>query len=143
LADVSYPVQKYFADSISSRTLPQWTPYIFSGTPLLADPQLGAWYPLHWPFFLMGILPRSLAWELALHAFLALAGAYLLARRMFGDPRMAILAGVLYAWGGYFAAHSSDLPLFEAAALLPWLLWLSLEAAETGGRRWFALAGVT
>ena len=141
LADVSYPVQKYFAEATNSRTLPYWTPYIFSGTPLLADPQVGAWYPLHWPFFLKGIVPRSLAWELALHAFLAMGGAYLLARRMFGDPPTAILAGVFYAWSGYFAAHSSDLGLFEAAALLPWLLWLALEAAETGEPRWFAASG--
>ena len=32
---------------------------------------------------------------------------------------------MLYAWGGFFAAHSSQLGMFEAAALLPWLLWAS------------------
>src|SRR5215831_1597409 len=74
LADVNYPAQKYIADALSQATLPHWTPYVFSGTPYLADPQVGAWYPLHWPFFLMGIVPRSLAWELALHAFIAMAG---------------------------------------------------------------------
>src|SRR5262249_30059720 len=40
------------------------------------------------------------------------------------------------------AAHSSDLALFESAALLPWLLWLSLEAGETGRPRWFVAAGL-
>ena len=142
LADVSYPVQKYISDSLAQGSLPRWTPYIFSGTPLLADPQAGAWYPLHWPFFLMGAQPRLLAWELALHAFLALAGAYLLARRLFGDPVCAMLAGVLYAWGGYFAAHSTDLALFEAAALFPWLLWLAAGALASGDRIWMALAGL-
>src|SRR5690242_19276165 len=33
---------------------------------------------------------------------------------------------MFYAWGGYFAAHSSQLGMFEAAAWLPWLLWASL-----------------
>ncbi len=126
LADVSYPAQKYFADSIHAGRLPYWTPFLYSGMPFLSDPQTGAWYPLHWPFFLIGITPRMLFWELALHSFLALGGAFLLARKLFGDPVAAAIAAMLYAWGGFFAAHSSQLGMFEAAALLPWLLWASL-----------------
>ncbi len=126
LADVFYPAQKYFAESIRSGHLPYWTPYLYSGMPFLSDPRTGAWYPLHWPFFLIGITPRILFWELALHSFLALAGAFLLARKLFGDPVAAAIAAMLYAWGGFFAAHSSQLGMFEAAAWLPWLLWASL-----------------
>ena len=127
LADISYPAQKYFADSLHAGRLPYWTPYLYSGTPFLSDPLTGAWYPLHWPFFLMGITPRVLFWELALHSFLALAGAFLLARKLFGDSVAAVIAAMLYAWGGFFAAHSSQLGMFEAAALLPWLLCASLS----------------
>ena len=126
LADVTYPAQKYFADSVHAWRLPYWTPFLYSGMPFLSDPQTGAWYPLHWPFYLIGITPRILFWELALHSFLALAGAFLLARKLFGDPVAAAIAAMFYAWGGFFAAHSSQLGKFEAAALLPWLLWASL-----------------
>src|SRR5689334_3720723 len=48
--DVQYSPQKYLADMLHSGKLPFWTPYEFSGMPLMADPQLGAWYPLNWPF---------------------------------------------------------------------------------------------
>ena len=75
---------------------------------------------------MIGIIPRFLFWELALHSFLAIAGAFLLARKLFGDPVGAAIAAMFYAWGGFFAAHSSQLGMFEAAALLPWLLWASL-----------------
>jgi hypothetical protein len=126
LADISYPAQKYFADSIHAGRLPYWTPFLYSGMPFLSDPQTGAWYPLHWLFYLIGITPRMLFWELALHSYLALAGAYLLARKLFDDPVAAAVAAMFYAWGGFFAAHSSQLGMFEAAALLPWLLWASL-----------------
>ena len=137
LTDVTYPVQKYFADSVHAGRLPYWTPFLYSGMPFLSDPQTGVWYPLHWPFFLIGITPRILFWELALHSFLALAGAFLLARKLFGDPVAAVIAAMFYAWGGFFAAHSSQLGMFEAAALLPWLLWASrLE------RRSWLLAGI-
>src|SRR4029077_13181427 len=33
LADVAYPAQKYFADSIHAGHLPHWTPFLFSGMP--------------------------------------------------------------------------------------------------------------
>jgi hypothetical protein len=142
LADVSYPVQKYFADSVRAGTLPHWTAFLFSGMPFLSDPAVGAWYPLHWPFFLIGITPRALVWELALHAFLALGGAYLLALRFFDDVTPAALTGVLYAFNGFFAAHTSELGLFEAAALLPWLLWAAVSAAETGALEYYAVAAL-
>src|ERR1700684_2754984 len=83
LADVSYPAQKYFEESIRTGKLPQWTPYLDSGIPFLADPRTGSWYPWHWPFFAIGISPRAMVWELVLHAFLAMGGAFLLARRLF------------------------------------------------------------
>jgi len=136
LADVTYPAQKYFADSVQAGTLPYWTPFLYSGMPFLSDPQTGAWYPLHWPFYLIGITPHILFWELALHSFLALAGAFLLAHKLFSDPVAAAIAAMFYAWGGFFAAHSSQLAMFEAAALLPWLLWASLLE-----RRYWLLTG--
>jgi hypothetical protein len=129
LVDVAYPAQKYAAQMFAAGKLPHWSPYLYSGTPFLSDPRTGAWYPLHWPFFLIGVTPRAMAWELALHAFLALSGAYLLAKRLFGGPAAALAGAMFYAWGGYFAGHSSLLSKFEAAALLPWLLWAALEAA--------------
>jgi hypothetical protein len=142
LAEVFYPAQKFFADSVHSGKLPQWTPFLDSGIPFLADPRTGAFYPFHWPFFIIGITPRALAWELALHAFLAMAGAYLLARKLFDARGPALLGAILYAWSGFFAAHSSDLPQFEAAALLPWLIWATLVALETGSVRSIAFTSL-
>jgi hypothetical protein len=121
--DVHYSLQKYFSDQILHGRLPAWTPYTFSGMPLLADPEIGAWYPLNWPFFLTGITPRSIEWELALHAAIACIGAWLLAFDLLDSAEPAILAGILYAFSGFFAAHSSHIGIFQGAALFPWLLW--------------------
>jgi hypothetical protein len=152
LAEVSYPAQRFFAESLGAGKLPQWSPYLDSGIPFLAEPRTGAWYPLHWPFFLIGMThfgitrfglkPGALVWELACHAFLALAGAYLLARRLFGARGPALLGAVLYGWGGFFAAHSSLLGPFEAAALLPGLIWAALIALESGSVRWIAFTSL-
>lgn len=142
MADVHYSAQKYFEQSLRTNGLPRWTPFEFSGMPFLADPQTGAWYPLHWPFFLIGITPRALEWELALHAFIALAGMFLLARRFIGNDAGALFAGMAYAFGGFFAGHSSHLGMFETAALFPWLLWAAARAVESGAARDLALTGL-
>jgi hypothetical protein len=92
--------------------------------------------------FFIGITPRVMVWELAVHAFLALAGAYLLARRLFGARGPALLGAVLYGFSGFFAAHSSALGQFEAAALLPGLIWAALVTLDSGSGRWMAIVGL-
>src|SRR5947199_602142 len=129
-ADEFYPAQKYFSDMLSSGKLPFWSPYLFSGMPFLADPQVGAWYPLNWPFFLLGVTPRAIEWEIALHAFVALAGAYLLARDLLHSRVAAVFAGIFFAFSGFFTGHSSHTSTFQAAALLPLLLWTGWRAAH-------------
>ncbi|MFN0171088.1 MAG: YfhO family protein [Bryobacteraceae bacterium] len=136
-----HPYQKYFADSLHSGRLPFWTSSIFSGFPFLADMQVAAWYPLHWPFYLAGIGPKSLFAELWLHALLAAAGAYLLARHATGDPTAALYAGLFYPLSGFFAGHSQHVGLFAAASWLPLLAYLLLTAHTRGRQFVLALAG--
>ena len=138
--DVHYSSQKYFSDFLRSGKFPFWTPYIFSGMPFLADPQVGAWYPLNWPFFLLGITPRSIQWETAFHCLLALTGAYLFALDLLESRIAAVFAGVFYAFSGFFAGHSSHTGIFQAASLLPWLLWTGMRAIHAP--RWLPAAGL-
>src|SRR5207248_1098211 len=62
--DVHYAAQRYLSDELHAGRVPFWTPYIFSGFPFLADLQVAAWYPLNWPFYVAGIIPRSIGLEL-------------------------------------------------------------------------------
>ena len=137
-ADYHYSAQKYFAGQIRSGQLPHWSPYPYSGMPFLADIQVGAWYPLNWPFFLMGITPRAIEWEIALHCLVAFSGAWLLALELTGDSVAALFAGALYAFSGFLRGHSSHVGMFQCASLLPWLLWTGIAAL----RRWRWLPAV-
>jgi hypothetical protein len=132
--DVQYSPQNYLSQMLHSGHLPQWTPFVYSGMPFLADPQVGAWYPLNWPFFLAGISPRSIQWQLALHCLLAAIGAYLLARDLLPSRAAAVFAGLSFAFSGVFAAHSSHPGIFQASSLGPWLLWTAWRAVRH--RRW-------
>jgi hypothetical protein len=139
--EVHYSSQAFFSQQIRAGHLPFWTAYLFSGFPFLADPQVGAWYPLNWPFFLAGVTPRSIQYELALHTLIACAGAYVLAFRLVGDRTAAIAVALFYGLGGFFAAHSQHVGMFQTAAWLPWLLTaVQLLGERISGPR-LALAG--
>jgi hypothetical protein len=116
--------------------VPFWTPHVFSGFPFLADVQLGAWYPLNWPFFLAGIAPRSIGGELLVSSLVACSGAYALARQFFvrSEPA-AIVAAMVYGLSGWFAAHSQHVGMVASAAWLPWLLVCLLRYAAVPGAK--------
>ncbi|MBI4892199.1 MAG: YfhO family protein [Acidobacteria bacterium] len=134
--DISYPAQQFFAAQAKLSHLPFWTPTLFGGFPFLADPQVGAFYPLNWPFFLAGITPGMIEAELALHSVLALLGAYLLLKRLSGQVHGALVGALIYSLGGFFAAHSSHVGMFQGAALFPWLLYAVERALEGAAVRW-------
>jgi len=144
--DVHYSSQKYFADHVRAGEMPFWTPYIFSGFPFLADPQVGAWYPPNWPFFLIGVTPRGIQFQLLLHAVLACLGAFLFLQRFVPNRAAAMVGALAYGLSGFFAEHSSHVGMFCTAAGLPWLLLCfdrALERAPVRNTIFAGLAGGT
>ena len=129
--DVQYSAQNHLSEMLRSGKLPFWTPYVYlRDAAVLADPQVGAWYPLNWPFFLAGFTPRAIEWQLALHCLLAAIGGYLLGRDLLRSRAAAVFAGIFFAFSGVFAAHSSHPGIFQASSLAPWLLWTGRRAAH-------------
>jgi hypothetical protein len=141
-ADLHYPMQKYLSDRFSPRQLPFWTPYVLSGYPLLANPEVGAWYPPNWPFLLAGITPRTIQVELACNAFLACLGAYLLILGHLQNRKAAILGALAYGFSGFFAGHASHVNLFAGAAMFPWLLLAYRRAVDIAPVRYTAFGGL-
>lgn len=138
--DVQYSAQNHLSEMLHAGRLPLWTPYVYSGMPFLADPQVGAWYPLNWPFLLAGITPRAIEWELALHCLMAAIGGYLLARDLLSSGAAPVFAGVFFAFSGVFAEHSSHPGIFQTSSLLPWLLWTGRRSAREA--RWLPALGI-
>jgi hypothetical protein len=145
-ADYYQPVQNYLSQELHAGRIPFWTPYPFAGFPFLADPQVGAWYPLNWPFFLAGVGPHALEAEHFLHALMACFGAYFLAFRLVREsPRQrpaAVLAGLCYGLSGFFVGHSSHTTMIQSAAWLPWLLLVFDRSLESAPLRNAVLGGL-
>ena len=141
-ADLHYPFQKYWSDHLRSASLPLWTSSVYAGYPFLAYPETAAWYPPHWPFFLIGVTPRAIQAELALNALLACLGAFFLIGCLVESRTAAVLGALCYGLSGFFAGHSSHPGIFAGAACFPWLLLAFRRALDGSAIRYTALGGL-
>ncbi len=82
-----YPWRQLAVEQIQAGHWPLWNPYLGAGTPLAANLQTAAFYPLNVLFLLMPV-ERAFGWELALHVALAGLFAYYLGRTL-GLDRLA------------------------------------------------------
>ena len=114
------------------RTLPLWNPYQFGGRPHLANPEMLALYP---PHMLLRFLPLPLfvALSFALHAWLAAAGTYLMAR-MLGASRFASLAASGAILCGRLFVSFEDMAYSPDVYRLAWLPLIAACALRSADR---------
>ena len=111
--------------------LPLWTPNLFLGAPTLANPQIGAYYPLNWltaPFR----APAAISLSILLHSALAAAGACWLYREAVNKSWLpALTAGVVYAFSGQLGAHVEQINQLQGLAWTPFLFALAQRALRS------------
>lgn len=138
-----YPYWQVRNAALSSGALPLWSPELFMGVPLLANSQVGTFYPPNWPLVPFDP-PTGVAISLLAHITWALAGAYILARRTVRLEHVpALLAAAIFGLGGYMGAKVENINQLQALAWMPWLFAL-LDAAigQGAARRWVLLLAV-
>lgn len=123
-----YPYWAARNAALSQGQLPLWTPDLFMGVPLLANSQLGTFYPLNWLVSHLSA-PEAIRLSILLHIYLAMFGAYALTRtvltgRGWQREAAAIIAGVMFGLGGYVGAHVEQINQLQGIACLPWLVLL-------------------
>jgi hypothetical protein len=115
--------------------LPVWNPWLNGGQPLLSNPSYAAFYPPSW---LVLLAPPAYALSLlvVLHAAVAFAGAWWLARRLGGGRGAAALAAVGYTGSGAALSLISALTLFCSMAWFPWVIGQADAALRAVPGRW-------
>jgi hypothetical protein len=120
--------------ALASQGLPVWNPWLNGGQPLLSNPSYSAFYPPMWL-----VLPLPAPYELnilvVLHAALAFAGAWRLARALGTGNGAAAIAAIGYSGGGMMMSLVSPIKMFFCMAWLPWLLVWGDRALRAQGRR--------
>jgi hypothetical protein len=124
-----YPYWDYRSQALLAGRLPLWNPLLFMGAPFLANSQAGVFYPLNWP--LAGLAaPEAVKISILLHIGVAALGTYTFARQALGQSALAaLLAGVLFALGGYVTAQVEHVNQLQGLAWLPWVLALAHQLA--------------
>ncbi len=125
----SYPLRKVAWEMISQGQLPLWTPFIFSGYPLLSMAQLGLGYPLTWFYlFLPGHWAEQI-YVLAPYLF-APAFTYAYARETGRSRTAALFAGLCFGYGGMMLSWISNGMMTNAVMWLP-LALIAVFRAQT------------
>lgn len=116
-----YPWRELAIMLFKKGELPLWNPYSFSGTPLLANLQSAAFYPLN---LLFGFLPFAIVWTVLIILEPVLAGLFLyLYLRFFKLEKPAALIGALsFAFSGFFVAWNEWGTILHVALWLPLIL---------------------
>jgi hypothetical protein len=127
------PRRVFLAEGIHSGRLPLWNPYVFGGTPFLADPQTRVFYPIE--LLLAQMDPaRAMGYDFAIHAFIAMLGMYLFLKGMGVTRAGALLGGCTYAFSSFFYFRYGFPTLAASASWIPFFFY-GFEVAWRSRRR--------
>ncbi|HZO26384.1 MAG TPA: YfhO family protein [Chloroflexota bacterium] len=128
-----YPLRSYIADTLGQGRLPLWNPFLFAGTPYLANPQTAVFYPGTWLFAMLEV-PRAYAVNFLGHVWIAGLAFYAFSRLSLGLGRVAgVIGGAAFAFSGFMNGQAGHINQFSVAAWLP-AVALALDLAMRTGR---------
>ena len=136
-----YPYRDFVANALREGRIPFWNPYLFGGTPLLANPQAAVLYPLHWPLIWLPVT-RQVYWSAAIHTWLLGAGGYWLLQRWGSGVWASLVTALVLSGAGIVGGLMGHLNQLNVAA---WGLWAVLCVEGTSRNvkeRWGAVPGV-
>lgn len=124
--------REFFRDEIRKGNLPLWNPYLFAGSPLVANPSVSFLYPLN---FLYVLLPVTDAWEILtiIQLGIAFAGMYWFCRRVLGTAgEGAAFAALSFTFSGYFMSRiwAGHTEILSSAPYIPWVIGLYVLVSE-------------
>ncbi len=137
----NYPLHVLVGSMLRHGELPFWNQYIFSGTPLMADFNAGAFYPL------MGLfvaLPDRAAWiatEVVLFSLIAI-GMYVFLRALKLSTVACLLGAVTFAFAGPVLSQVNHVDMTEGFVAIPWMLLAIHHIVRDGRWRWAILLGI-
>jgi hypothetical protein len=117
-----YPLEKAIHDAYSRGRLPVWISEISGGRPLLANPNVGALYPIR-PLLSRFSFPFAIRLFPVLHWAGAGIGIILVLRVLGVSPPGAWVGAVTYVFSGASVSYVFYPNSHPGMALLPWIVW--------------------
>jgi len=115
-----YPWRKLVIEAFRQGNWPLWNPYNFSGTPLLANFQSAAFYPLNLFYLLFNNFNLIWSFQVVLQPLSAALFTFLLARRLKQSWAASSLSGLVFGFGSFMTVW------LEYNTIGQTILWLPL-----------------
>ena len=122
------PWQAYAWEQLREGVFPLWNDLNGMGAPLMANYQLGIFYPPSWLLYVFAAIGGigALAWANVVLVYLHLVWAGLgmarLVRGMGGKALAQTIAALAFSLSGYFVARAGFFSILWAAAWMPWVV---------------------
>jgi hypothetical protein len=128
MIDQAYPWRYFIGQCLQEGILPLWNPYQLLGSPIHADPQSSAWYPVTWFFgYISGYNIYTISIDFLLHIFLAGTGMFYLARKLDLRNETAFLMGISYMLSGFFIGNAQHFMWIISGTWIPFILGAFLQ----------------
>jgi len=137
----NYPLRVLVGSMLRHGQLPFWNQYIFSGTPLMADFNAGAFHPLTGLFIVMPDRAAWLATEVIAFSLIAI-GMYVFLRALALSTAACILGAATFAFAGPVLSQANHVDMTEGFMAIPWMLLAVLHIVRDGRWRWSILLGI-
>ena len=139
-----YPIKRFAYDYVSTNgLLPLWNPYLFSGTPFIANIQASMFYPLGLLYYL---IPTETAYlySTVLHCIIGTIFMYMFMRSLSVSKSGAFLSGFIFIFNGYFMAHlyAGHLSFVQTYVWIPLIFLFFVRFTQSSCFRYVITAGL-
>ena len=139
-----YPIKRFAYDYVSTNgSFPLWNPYLFSGTPFIANIQASMFYPLGLLYYL---IPTETAYlySTVLHCIVGAIFMYMFMRSLSASKWGAFLSGFIFIFNGYFMAHlyAGHLSFVQTYVWIPLIFLFLVRFTRSGCFRYVVSAGL-
>ncbi|MEI7594306.1 MAG: YfhO family protein [Bacteroidota bacterium] len=131
IIDAYYPWRYFIGECLQNHILPLWEPYQHLGSPIHANPQSGAWYPVVWFFgYLFGYSMTIMHIEIVFHLIFAAFGFYFLLVYLKIERKYSTVFACIYIYSGFFVGNAQHISWIISATWIPFILLFYLKALE-------------
>jgi uncharacterized protein (DUF697 family) len=139
-----YPLKTFIRNYVLTYgSLPLWNPFLFSGTPLMANIQASMFYPLG---FLYYLFPSDLAYVYStiLHVILGCCFMYIFMRGLSVSHAGSFISASIFIFNGYFMGHvyAGHLTFVQAYIWIPLIFLFLYRFIETKNFKHSVTAGL-
>jgi len=137
-----YPWSQYFSETIKHLQFPFWCRFFGSGFPIMAEGQVGGFYPINILFFYL--LPFRVAYNYIVVFHFVLAGLfmYLYSRKIGASSWGGVVASIVFCFGSSYAGCFYNTVTVKTLVWVPLVLLLFEEYFNSKRMKFLLFSGV-